>query len=130
MVGVQLLQGGVEMSRGWFPKNEWEGLLLLQVFAGFGELILLHLSIKDQSDSFELLQKPVQQKSDVAVLAFFFLTFCFVFCFSSSLRWLICSREAGVKGLKNSVPTGGSREASLQLFRASRTAPSSCSRFL
>lgn len=42
------------MSMGWFPKNKWEGLPLLQVLAGFGELIVLYLSAKDESEKFEL----------------------------------------------------------------------------
>lgn len=42
-------------------------------------------------------------------------------------HWFICAREAVVKGLKKSVPTGGSTEAVLQLFSASRAAPSFCS---
>lgn len=54
MVGVELLQGGVEMSLSWFPKNKWEGLPLLQVFDGFGEVIVLYLSVKDEAESFEL----------------------------------------------------------------------------
>lgn len=53
MVGVELLQGGVEMSLGWVPKNKWEGLPLLQVFGGFGEVIILYLSVKDESDANE-----------------------------------------------------------------------------
>lgn len=57
MVGVQLLQGGVKMGLGWFPENKWEGLLLLQVWAGFGEGIALYLSVKDESESFELFRE-------------------------------------------------------------------------
>lgn len=53
MVGVELLQGGVEMSLGWVSKNKWEGLPLLQVFGGFGEVIILYLSVKDESDANE-----------------------------------------------------------------------------
>lgn len=59
MVGVELLQGGVELSRGWFPKNKWEGLPLLQVFGGFGEVALLYLSAKDESETLELFRSRV-----------------------------------------------------------------------
>lgn len=51
MVGVELLQGGVEMSPGRFPENEWEGLPLLQVLAGFGGVVVLHLSVRDESEN-------------------------------------------------------------------------------
>lgn len=75
VVGVQLLQGGVKMSLGWFPENIWEGLLLLQVWAGFGEGIALYLSVKDESESFELFRQRAWAQSWPGCLFYYLLLF-------------------------------------------------------
>lgn len=140
VVGIQLLQWGVEKLRGRVPKYEGERLPFLQVTNWFGQVILRYLSTTESANQrrefgiTSLLLLSVYRLLVIGSLKvinmfctslFFFLLFR---SFSSaSWRSWISPSEAGVKRLKTSVPTGGSRDAILPFCIAARTSLSASS---
>lgn len=126
--GIQLLQWGVEKLRGWVSVDEWEGLPGLQVTGRFRKIFLCYLSIRERANQRDSQLKTCPRCTDDYWLLFctsMFLSFrlCRSFSSASYRRW-ISSSEAGVKRLKTSEPTGGSRGAILAWCSAARTPPS------
>lgn len=125
-MGIQLLQWCPATARRWIPVEEWEGHSSLQVPGRFWLVLICFLSnnkkhvLNTFTGSFYCCRWQV-----VVVLC----TMLFCSFFSCIILHRLCS-EAAVRHLNTSMPTGGSKDATLAFCSAARTPSSPWSCFL